>query len=538
LKKLLLVALWLMAVPLLGQARKEPCPEFEPTQDKALWRWMDRDCHKRTRRELDIILANHLKWLSSPRESTDSRRADLSGAYLQGAALTGAHLQRANLAGVYLSFADLTGAYLQSADLSGAHLEGADLTDANLSSGEIDKTHLEGAHLQGAKMIGAHAESADLTGAIMSEADLTGADLDYANLTNAHMEPVGDMYGTDRDGIPIRNPSPFSLDRPWGKPDLTDVSLQFANLSGMHICAKMAGAQLIGANLTGADLAGTDLTGANLAAATLWSSTLLADLSDARLDDAELWNADFGAEGVPRLSGIVRAKGLETLRWRTRPRPKLSGWRALAGWFATRSSPEATASDSEVYNYKTPMQDLRKELHDAGYVEAEAQVNLAYHRMEQQWWQEVLFDWTCEWGANWKRPLGFVLWMGLACSLVYWALVRFTRKNRLYLLRAIGKKEQRRRIGWRRLKEDESPWLKRFWWELRLYLTTLLFSLTSVLNLGVQGLDFGRWVRLIYRRDFQLEARGWIRAVAGIQSWVSVALLALALLSYLGHPIE
>jgi hypothetical protein len=60
----------------------------------------------------------------------------------------------------------------------------------------------------------------------------------------------------------------------------------------------------------------------------------------------------------------------------------------------------------------------------------------------------------------------------------------------------------------------------------------------SVLNLGVQGLDLGRWVRLIHRRDFDLQARGWIRSVAGLQSLVSVALLALAVISYLGHPIE
>jgi len=202
------------------------------------------------------------------------------------------------------------------------------------------------------------------------------------------------------------------------------------------------------------------------------------------------------------------------------------------------------------------MQDLRKELRDAGYLDAEREVNLAYHRMDQSWWLEVLFDWTCEWGANWKRPLWILAGLAWVCSVVYWVMLRFGRfrkTNRLYVVGNKGKREQRLLIGqrapaqgwfhgpkwkwWHPRRMIGSPW-RRVRWEMRLYATALLFSLMSVVNLGVQGLDPGRWVRLLHRREFDLRARGMIRAVAGVQSLLSLGLLTLFVLTVLGHSIE
>ena len=56
--------------------------------------------------------------------------------------------------------------------------------------------------------------------------------------------------------------------------------------------------------------------------------------------------------------------------------------------------------------------------------------------------------------------------------------------------------------------------------------------------LGIQGLDVGCWVRLMHTRDFDLQARGTIRLIAGIQSVLSFLLLALAALSYFGHRFQ
>jgi len=356
-----------------------------------------------------------------------------------------------------------------------ANLSGAHLRDADLAGTELYLASLDGADLVNADLSGAHLSAAGLTGTHLGSADLAGAELDYADLTSA------ELYGADLSG--------------------TDFE----------------GARLAGAQLNGADLTDADFSRANLSGSHLYDT----DLSNADFSQAQFWNAEFQPKTIPPASGIARASGLWTLR------------------------------EVQYLGNKIPTLELRKALHDAGYIEAYGQVNLAYHRMEQEWWQVVLFDWTCEWGSNWRRPIGIVLWIGFGCSIVYWALVRFTRRNLLFVIGKKGKREQRLRVwnhtpGPRWFGEPGMRWLervvgsprKRARWEWKLYWTTLLFTVTNVLNLGVQGLDPGRWVRMMHPRSFDLEARGTIRTIAGVQSVLSFALLALAVLSYLGHPIE
>ena len=65
----------------------------------------------------------------------------------------------------------------------------------------------------------------------------------------------------------------------------------------------------------------------------------------------------------------------------------------------------------------------------------------------------------------------------------------------------------------------------------------VFFSLMSAFNIGFREIDFGRWLRLLPRTEFDLKAKGWMRTVAGFQSLLSVY-LALWVLSYFGRPFE
>ena len=482
--------------------------------------WMDRDCKLRTRADLDKILANHRLWWDGnfPRSLEEKSIPERVWHDPLRAKLSGAQLDYADLTGEDLSYADLSGARIESANLAGAQLNGADcegisLRDSDLTRAQLSYADLIDADLLDADLTGADVDNADLTGAGVDLAVLNGADLDYADLSGATLENA----------------------------DLTNASLisaKVANLAGADFEeADLTGAYLGGADLTGADLGDADLNGANLGEV---------DLSGADLARAELWNADFEPKAMPAASNIARANGLRTLRWNSVPTgvPRGPWWLRLWRWFGDRNQRRGN---------RNPMQDLRKEFHDAGYLDAEREVNLAYHRMEQSWWEEIVFDWSCEWGANWRRPLGIAAGLGVVCSVLYWFLLRFTRRNRLFVIGKNGKREQRLRVGsrgpapgWFQTSDGDLfyPWCgvvplwRRVRWEMRLYWTAALFSLMSVLNLGVQGFDLGRWVRLMHRRDFDLEARGTIRAIAGVQSVVSFALLALAALSYFGHPFE
>ena len=89
-----------------------------------------------TEEELKKILENHQHWLKEDCDGWEDMRANLKGAYLEGAYLYGANLEGAYLEGANLKGAYLKGAYLYGANLEGANLKGAYLEGANLEEKE------------------------------------------------------------------------------------------------------------------------------------------------------------------------------------------------------------------------------------------------------------------------------------------------------------------------------------------------------------------------------------------------------------------
>ena len=94
---------------------------------------------KITSEELQLILANHLKWIDG---EAGGARADLRGADLRGANLGGANLGGANLRGADLDDADLREANLGGTDLEWANLRGANLRGANLRRALLSSTDI------------------------------------------------------------------------------------------------------------------------------------------------------------------------------------------------------------------------------------------------------------------------------------------------------------------------------------------------------------------------------------------------------------
>jgi uncharacterized protein YjbI with pentapeptide repeats len=484
-----------------GQAAPNRCPAFSPDADPNKWTWMDADCVIRPPTDLSLILRRHKLWVKKHRAEIEHALSGKTAMITSDEMMSSdaekdplrADLHDATLIGLQLDrFVDLTGA-----DLSGSNLAGADLSYSILIEANLQDATLTTAHLWGA----------DLTGARLYRDKLYGAQFDYANLTRA---------------------------------DLSNADLTWASLSN----CKLKGASLFGANLSEAYFRESDL-------------------SEANLTQAKLWNTFFEPNTLPPIGTIARADGLETLRWWQWPSTPSS---RTKGWFVENPY---------------PILDLRKALHDAGYRSAEAKVNLAYFRRTQKWWQVPLFDWTCAWGVDWARPIWIVLALAVFCSALYWILLRRElcmrlSSPRLVLNSEVYKRRSRARrrsqlfvIARRNGRERKwpvgrnfgpMPWLclprprcrrwfgrllldlmhsafARLSWEIPLFLTAGLFSIMSVLNLGVQGLDLGRWFRLLHTRDFDLRARGSIRLLAGVQSVVSFLLLGLSAYNLLVGPI-
>ena len=78
-------------------------------------------------------------------------------------------------------------------------------------------------------------------------------------------------------------------------------------------------------------------------------------------------------------------------------------------------------------------------------------------------------------------------------------------------------------------------WLRSEW---RVLPAAMMFSLMSTFNIGFRGLDFGRWIRLLLKREYDIKPVGWARTVSGVQSLISVYLIGLWVLTYFGRPFD
>ncbi len=336
--------------------------------------------------------------------------------------------------------------------------------------------------------------------------------------------------------------------------DLRGANLRGANLRGANLSfAILHGANLTGATLTDANvrfaiLVAANLTGADLIDANLSSAMLVgANLTDAWVLYANFDGAIFEPRSLPELDGICRAQNLELLRYLDNP---------------------------------AALVQLRKQFEDGGLREQERKITYALKRREAElsWdratsrklpnekgtrailWSsdsilanlasftlnKVFFDWTCQYGMSPGRPLmiGVVLWF--LCSFLYFVCIHTPGESGLYRVygpsirddpSAQGRVE---RISALSTTHSPSPrWLFQFFRrECLLLRTSMFFSLMSAFNIGFRDINFGRWLRLLTRQEFDIKAVGWARVIAGWQSLISVYLIALWVLTYFGRPFD
>lgn len=375
---------------------------------------------------------------------------------------------------------------------------GALLFRANLSRADLREANLTAADLREADLREADLTAADLTAAFLTDANLTDADLREANLRGANLSGA----------------------------ILSGAILSGANLSGAYL----SGANLSGANLIDANLSGAELWGANLSGAGLFEANLIsAKLSGANLSGADL----FGAN----LSG---ARLIEA---------NLSGAR-----FEPTDNPEtdsiASASNlSQVYFELSPqaLVKLRKAFKDSGYREQEREVTYAIKRSEaknsrteilkqkkygkaiEYGFNLLFFDLTSQYGMSPGRSLKIL------ASLIFVFLLPY----------AIALKRQSGGGIWMLWSKDrvltsegtEAP-VRITRKGFGLLRTAFYFSLLSAFNIGWREINVGNWLSRLQSHEYTLRATGWVRTVSGIQSLISVYLVALWALSYFGRPFE
>jgi hypothetical protein len=337
---------------------------------------------------------------------------------------------------------------------------------------------LMGANLEGANLDRAHLSSANLEGANLIHANLGGANLSFAQLIAA---------------------------------DLSGPNLGVANLSGANLdVANLSGASLFAANLNSADLANSDLRGANLGQA---------QVSKAKLDHVDLTDSVYAPASEP-------------------PAPYVAGIKGLAATKAARGE-------------EIGLVQLRKLLRDAGLSDSareatcSIQRNITRDQLRQFPYPACVmgvlrvigFDCTTAYGLHPEWALGWIVLLGAALTPAYMrAILRPTAESGIVQVFPAGRldgtagdpaEEQKPK---KQLAQEKG-------WRGALRAATY-FSLLSAVNIGFEQFTPGDWIRRLQKREYSLEAVGWVRVVAGTQALISVYLLAMWVLTQFGQPFE
>jgi len=304
--------------------------------------------------------------------------------------------------------------------------------------------------------------------------------------------------------------------------NLTGADFGFFNevSSAIFIGANLSDSKLIVSRLNDAEFNGANLSGVNFEGSILIS----VDLSETNLCGANFYGADLNKvvfekiDFLPNVDDIAFAQRLNELTFEMSP---------------------------------ASLTRLRKAFADAGYKSQERQVICALRRHDQNWFERIFFDWTCEYGSNLRRPFWVLFWIWLACGGFYWFCMMWRKKSGVSWIIKIkpGPWEGGNREIWKHLGKYNSDGtrllppqtelkllpnkiptiIRLIWW-------AFFFSTISAFNIGFRDFSFGRWIKLLTRSKFDLEPFGWVRTISGVQALISIYLAALWILSFSGTP--
>ena len=308
--------------------------------------------------------------------------------------------------------------------------------------------------------------------------------------------------------------------------DLSKAILSSVNLSGTHLLgADLSGANLVDANLSRADLVGANLREANLREANLsWAILNRANLSEANLSKANLsWanlretnlkkakakfaefgNSLFETEDVEGLV-FVGAEGFSTIKFDNfETALHLVDLCKIAKETGLRSQERALTS--ALYKYHLRAASLPERI-------------LTF----------ILLGFTTDFGAAPWRSFWVLAFFIVVFSFYYIIILRRQGKDGIWKIWIPDR--VRTDLG----KKKPTRLTLRFSDALRI---GFYFSVLSAFSIGWRELNVGNWISRVQRQEYTYQATGWTRTISGIQSLLSVYLLAIWALTYFGRPFE
>ncbi|MCY7349002.1 MAG: pentapeptide repeat-containing protein [Pyrinomonadaceae bacterium] len=377
-----------------------------------------------------------------------------------------------------LTNADLSAADLKAVNLSEAVMSGVNLTKADMSAAFLKSADLSGAHLFETTFL-VLAENINLSGASIMNSKVGGI-LKNANLSKAT------FYNAD----------------------LTSAVLTDTDLSG---------ALISGGNFTNVFLAR-----ANLSKAIVFDG----DWTDANLRLADVSGLRFEPSKNPDTRAVSGATNLEFITYANSPDAVTLLRNSL------RESGFDDAQRKITYALKVRQNELRKE-------------NGGVFKLLYYYLNLIFFDWTVRYGMQPERALIIMIYLWLIFAVIYDLFIHFPGRSGIFLVKKRVRKNTDLTSAMRVRPRPVPPTknkLKYVWLRLlsewRAFRISLFYSATRALHLGYGGLDFGEWVRMLTKREYDLKPKHWSRTISGLQSLTSLYLLAIWLLTEFGNPFD
>jgi uncharacterized protein YjbI with pentapeptide repeats len=440
-------------------------------------------------------------------EGSDLTRVNLEKADLRSAILKGADLSGTNLTDAILRKADLRGANLSRANLSSAILWDADLRGATFIFGKLDKAEFSRANLRGAILSDTSLVDSDLKDSILDTAHLSGADMKRANLMNANLSNAV-LENADLENANLENAH-------FEGADMRLTNLTNANLAGAYL----DDAVLMRTPLAGANLTGAHVTGANF---DLLPSSLPDPLELSSAEGLQFVEFSETPAGLVKLRSEFRDLGLRYQENQLTCAIRRSELRRTSA----RVGPPNNLAQSLIHPYLIILR----------------QGGVPLHGSMERCANYLLFDFPCQYGASPARALAILATLFFFFSVIYVSGQKYPEKlggiwvvweNDRLDKTAVSKSSHLLTGGF-----PPTGQRGQFRRTVSIVMLAAYFSLLSTLRIGWSGLNFGTWLSRMQLREYSLRATGWIRFVSGLQSLISVYLVALAILTYFGTPFE
>lgn len=379
----------------------------------------------------------------------------------------------------------LCGAVLIDADLSGYDLTRVNFTNANLSGANLSFSNLEFAQFAGAKLFKANLEHSDLNYAGFSKTDLT-----EANLSNAILHNTRIFYTS------------FKKANIVGA-DFLDAVFHYADFTNaIAHSAFFKDTSINNSEFRNAELSGTDFSDAYL---------INTSLANARVVNTDFNNViyEIKTDSHPELRSLVYAFNLDKLKY----------WSNPASLFELR----VLLNNSGIRNVEKKVtyalrHTERKLLWEKGF----------FNRLESGF-KLIFFEVTTLWGMEPGRALKILILFIFIFWPAYVVVLYYPKEDGIW--KHWYKDRSRLDLG------SNTPQLVKLDL-LNAIRVGLYFSILSAFHFGWRDLNVGNWIMRIQAKEFTLSATGWARSLSGLQSLISMYLLAIWVLTYFGRPFD